>query len=86
MIAHPGLYHRDKVIGPLVDAGLDGIECFYTRHSTPMTEHYLMLAEQHGLLVTGGSDCHGENKGRPLIGGVKLPYSYVAAMKTALAA
>ena len=86
VIAHPGLYHRDKVIGPLVDAGLDGIECFYTRHSTPMTEHYLMLAEQHGLLVTGGSDCHGENKGRPLIGGVKLPYSYVVAMKTALAA
>ena len=49
VIAHPGFYHRDKVIGPLVDAGLDGIECFYTRHSTPMTEHYLMLAEQHGL-------------------------------------
>lgn len=86
VIAHPGLYHRDDLIAPLVQLGLDGIECFYTRHSTHMTEHYLMLAEQHGLLVTGGSDCHGDNKGRPLIGGVKVPYSYVAAMKTALAA
>ena len=84
VIAHPGLYHRDDVISPLVAAGLDGIECFYTRHSTPMTEHYLMLAEQHALLVTGGSDCHGDNKGRPLIGGVKLPYAYVEKMKMAV--
>ena len=84
VIAHPGLYHRDDVIGPLVGAGLDGIECFYTRHSTAMTEHYLMLAEQYGLIVTGGSDCHGENKGRPLIGAVKLPYSYVERMKSAV--
>ena len=86
VIAHPGLYHRDEVIGPLVDAGLDGIECFYTRHSTSTTEHYLMLAEQYNLLVTGGSDCHGENKGRPLIGGVKVPYQYVERMKSAVLA
>lgn len=86
VIAHPGLYHRDEVISPLVDAGLDGIECFYTRHSTSTTEHYLMLAEQYNLLVTGGSDCHGNNKGRPLIGGVKLPYQYVERMKSAVLA
>ncbi len=86
VIAHPGLYHRDEVIPPLVEAGLDGIECFYTRHSTSMTEHYLMLAEKYDLLVTGGSDCHGKNKGRPLIGSVKLPYGFVAKMKTAIVA
>ena len=86
VIAHPGLYHRDEVISSLAAVGMDGIECFYTRHSTPMTEHYLMLAEQHGLLVTGGSDCHGDNKGRPLIGGIKLPYFYVEKMKLALSA
>lgn len=86
VIAHPGLYHRDEVISPLVDAGLDGIECFYTRHSTSTTEHYLILAEQYNLLVTGGSDCHGNNKGRPLIGGVKLPYQYVERMKSAVLA
>tara|TARA_B100000959_G_scaffold205160_2_gene215022 strand:- start:408 stop:1223 length:816 start_codon:yes stop_codon:yes gene_type:complete len=85
VIAHPGLYHRDEVIPPLAKVGLDGIECFYTRHSTSMTEHYLMLAEEYDLLVTGGSDCHGRNKGRPLIGGVKLPYEYVIKMKSAVA-
>ena len=84
VIAHPGLYHRDEVIAPLVEAGRDGIECFYTRHSTSMTEHYLMLAEKYNLLVTGGSDCHGQNKGRPLIGCVKLPYDFVAKMKSAI--
>ena len=84
VMAHPGLYHRDDIISPLVESGLDGIECFYTRHSTAMTEHYLLLAEQYGLIVTGGSDCHGENKGRPLIGGVKLPYSYIERMKSAV--
>jgi hypothetical protein len=51
-----------------------------------MTEHYLMLAEKYNLLVTGGSDCHGKNKGRPLIGCVKLPYDFVAKMKSAIVA
>jgi len=86
VIAHPGLYHRDDVIPALVEMGIDGIECLYTRHSTTMTEHYLMLAEKYGLLVTGGSDCHGENKGKPLIGSVKVPYDYIARMKSAMVA
>jgi hypothetical protein len=32
-------------------------------------------------LVTGGSDCHGQSKGKPLIGTVKLPYQYVERLK-----
>ena len=42
------------------------------------------MAEQSGLLVTGGSDCHGLSKGRPLIGGVKLPYWRVEEMRKAV--
>ena len=34
------------------------------------------------LLVTGGSDCYGLSKGKPLIGGVKLQYEYVEKLKT----
>ena len=49
-----------------------------------MAEHYEKMAEQSNLLVTGGSDCHGVNKGRPLIGGIKLPYWRVERMKAAL--
>ena len=83
VMAHPGIARMDEIIPDLVAAGLDGLECFYIRHSTAMTEHYLMCAERHGLLVTGGSDCHGENKGDPLIGRVKLPYEFVEKLKSA---
>ena len=82
-MAHPGINHMDEVIPDLVAEGMDGLECFYTRHSTAATEHYLMISEQHNLLVTGGSDCHGENKGRPLLGSVRLPYEFVERLKTA---
>jgi predicted metal-dependent phosphoesterase TrpH len=81
VMAHPGLNRTDEVIPELVQAGMDGLECFHTKHSTSMTEHYLQIAEQHNLLVTGGSDCHGLNKGKPLIGTVKVPYRLVERMK-----
>lgn len=83
VMAHPGLNRTDEIIPDLVKAGLDGIECFHTKHSTAMAERYLMIAEKHHLLVTGGSDCHGFSKVKPLIGTVKLPYDHVEKMKAA---
>lgn len=81
VMAHPGLNRTDSVIPSLVAAGLDGIECFHTKHSTAMSERYLEIADKYNLLVTGGSDCHGFSKGKPLIGTVKLPYEHVQKMK-----
>ena len=83
VMAHPGLNRTDEVIPDLVDAGLDGIECFHTKHSTSTTGHYLELADKFHLLITGGSDCHGLSKGKPLIGTVKLPYVHVEKLKAA---
>jgi len=83
VMAHPGLNRSDEVIPDLVEAGLDGIECFHTKHSTVVSEHYLEIADKFNLLVTGGSDCHGTSKGKPLIGTVKLPYQHVEKLKTA---
>jgi hypothetical protein len=77
VIAHPGLNRTDDIIPDLVKAGMDGIECFHTKHSTVMSERYLEIAEKYELLVTGGSDCHGFSKKQPLIGTVKLPYEHV---------
>jgi len=82
VMAHPGLNRTDDSIPGLVDAGLDGIECFHTKHSTATAEHYLQLADRFHLLVTGGSDCHGLSKGKPLIGTVRLPYEHVARLKS----
>jgi len=81
VMAHPGLNRTDSIIPALVSAGLDGIECFHTKHSTAMSERYLEIADKYHLLVTGGSDCHGFSKGKPLIGTVKLPYEHVQKMK-----
>jgi 3',5'-nucleoside bisphosphate phosphatase len=86
VIAHPGLVHQDALIPPLVEAGMDGIECYHTKHPTTTVEHYLEIAEEHELLVTGGSDCHGMNKGQPLIGNIKLPYQHVEQLKERLPA
>jgi predicted metal-dependent phosphoesterase TrpH len=86
VLAHPGLNNCDDLIPALADCGLDGLECYHTKHASAQAYHYQKVAEQLGLLVTGGSDCHGMSKGRPLIGGVKLPYFRVEEMKKAQAA
>jgi hypothetical protein len=81
VLAHPGLNRTDQMIPALVEAGLDGMECFHTKHSTATSEHYLELADRFHLLVTGGSDCHGLSKGTPLIGTVRVPYQHVEKLK-----
>ncbi|HEY5912180.1 MAG TPA: PHP domain-containing protein [Verrucomicrobiae bacterium] len=81
VMAHPGLNRTDEVIPSMVEAGLDGIECFHTKHSTATSEHYLELADRFHLLVTGGSDCHGYSKGKPVMGSVRLPYQHVERLK-----
>ena len=84
VLAHPVLNNCDELIPQLVECGMDGLECYHTKHPWAVAEHYVKMAEQLGLLVTGGSDCHGVSKGRPLIGGIKLPYFHVERMKTAV--
>ena len=81
VMAHPGLNHNDDLIPDLVAAGMDGIECFHTKHSTTLNQRYLMIADKYRLLVTGGSDCHGMSKGKPLIGTIKIPYDCVERLK-----
>jgi predicted metal-dependent phosphoesterase TrpH len=85
VMAHPGLNRCDNLLPELVEAGLDGIECFHSKHTPSTSKRYVELAGTLGLLVTGGSDCHGANKGKPLIGSVKLPYENVKRMKEKLA-
>lgn len=73
VLAHPGLYHADHVIAEIASDGLDGLECWHTRHTAEGSEAYRRLADSLGLAATGGSDCHGMAKGQPLLGRVHLP-------------
>jgi predicted metal-dependent phosphoesterase TrpH len=83
VLAHPGCNRSDDVIPELADAGIDGLECYHSRHSPAATRKYLGIAEERRLLVTGGSDCHGMSKGKPLIGGIRLAYDRVTRLKEA---
>jgi predicted metal-dependent phosphoesterase TrpH len=37
---------------------IDGVECWHSRHDDTTTQHYIEFCRKHGLLMTGGSDCH----------------------------
>lgn len=52
----------ERRISVLQMVGLRGIECYYSRYSESDVEMLLEIADSKGLLVSGGSDYHGENK------------------------
>ena len=51
-----------RVIGLLMELGLEGIEVFYSQHNAKQVSYYKKLATVSGLLMTTGSDFHGSNK------------------------
>ena len=61
VIAHPGNFFIDNPdeLLVLIEAGLQGIECFHHSHNSSKVDEYLKLAKIHNLIVTGGSDFHG---------------------------
>jgi 3',5'-nucleoside bisphosphate phosphatase len=65
--------------------GLAGIEVYYPEHSPEQEALYLSLARELGLLITGGSDFHGDNKPEVELGRIKcqkkLTYDLVEALK-----
>ena len=66
-MAHPGLGIPNEVLVDLASQGLDGVEAFHSSHKPSLVKKYLHLADQLGLMVTGGSDCHG-----PMPGGMRM--------------
>jgi len=83
IFAHPGNMQHDEVIPELINYGLMGIEVFHIDHNSTAANHYKQLAQKHGLLFSGGSDCHGAGKGYPLMGRVEVPYSFLEKIKEA---
>ena len=53
--------NREMLISALAAEGLDGIECYYSDHSPAQTAEALDLANYLHLLVSRGSDDHGED-------------------------
>ncbi len=82
VVAHPGTYHNDAAVYSAIAAGADGIEVWHPDHAPRNTDHYREVATKNGLLMTGGSDCHGGRKlGKVFLGSVTVPYSCLQALK-----
>jgi 3',5'-nucleoside bisphosphate phosphatase len=85
-LAHPGYTRQDEIIPSLVDAGLRAIEAFHSSHDEAATSLYLSIAQRFDLIVTGGSDYHGEGTRRSeFFGKVGLPEHLLPRLRQALA-
>ena len=83
ILAHPMLYHMNwdriqDVVDELKPVGLMGIEAAYTTNTLAEERQTREFAAKNGLLISGGSDYHGEAK--PLTDlGMGLGSLYVSA-------
>jgi predicted metal-dependent phosphoesterase TrpH len=90
VLAHP-LLNLDEAglrefLPQAVEAGLDGMEVYYSKYSSEDTALAKSLAAEFGLLPSGGSDYHGDNKpgielgvGR---GNLQIPSSWLEALRS----
>ncbi len=67
VLAHPGMLEQQTralslVVAELVERGLDGIEAYYPNHSPTMEKNLRALAGKYQLVLTGGSDYHGQHR------------------------
>jgi predicted metal-dependent phosphoesterase TrpH len=68
------LSEQTEIIEESMLTYIDGVECWHSRNDAFTTDHYIKFAKAHGLIMTGGSDCHQKPI---LMGTVKIP-EYVA--------
>jgi predicted metal-dependent phosphoesterase TrpH len=87
VFAHPGLSDRDELVPALVEAGLMGIECYYSEHSATQRGAYVDLCRRYDLVATGGSDFHGPSVRAAVLGNPTVPLAVWDALqaKAALA-
>lgn len=88
--AHPVLCHMNPgrlraFTQNLKDAGLSGIEAIYSMNEPGDERNLLKLAEELGLLVSGGSDFHGKNKPQIKLGAgrgnLRIPYGVLEKIR-----
>lgn len=83
VLAHPFTLRDDALIPGIIECGIMGIEALYPEHTNSKKGKYIKLAQEHNLLVTGGSDFHGDAKPQLKLGSFRVPYDLVEKMKAA---
>ena len=91
VLAHPFQYKKNdaelrELIEHCMQFGLKGMECRYSGYTGEQTSYLEALADEYGLIKTGGSDFHGDNKPHIKIGAgidnnLDVPYSWLEELK-----
>ncbi len=91
VLAHPFQYKKNdgelrELIDCCMDHGLRGIECRYSGYDHDQVRYLESLAEEYGLLKTGGSDFHGDNKpyislGTGMSGELDVPCAWLEPLR-----
>jgi len=84
VLAHPGLYDDDNLVRDLIAHGLDGLEIWHPDNDDDDRARYAKMAEEHGLVMTGGSDFHGWRGEEPfhaMLGSSTCPMDAVEHMR-----
>ncbi len=93
VLAHPPYITRDrqkleKLVAELIPLGLDGIEAYNNGSNLEDTDWLIKLARKHQLIITGGSDFHGDPGSNIEIGSgfreMRIPYACVEEIRQAL--
>lgn len=67
ILAHPGLLKNKDIIYHCMGLGIDGLECIHSKHSQEDTTFFSQIAKDNNLIITGGSDCHGDTTNKSLL-------------------
>lgn len=89
VLAHPFLNLTEGELASFLPTaraqGLVGMECRYSLYDAATTEKSLAMADAFGLIPSGGSDYHGDNKPGIALGtgrgNLAVPYEYVTMLK-----
>ena len=89
VLAHPFLSMDEQLLRAFlpraVEAGLDAMEVFYSKYDEETTLLAVKIAEEYGILPSGGSDYHGGNKPDIAIGigrgELKIPHQWLNGLK-----
>jgi predicted metal-dependent phosphoesterase TrpH len=81
----------ERLVENLLQAGLEGIEVYHSEHSPADCAEFAGIARRFGLIPTGGSDYHGDNKpgirlGTGIDGNLRLTYGFLEEMRDMWAA
>jgi 3',5'-nucleoside bisphosphate phosphatase len=81
VLAHP-VYEKidcsvDDILNSFKEIGIEGIECYHPNHSIKDTKDCLRWCNANSMIITGGSDCHGDLIKARKLGMLKLDINMI---------